>query len=794
MIKSLFLINLRTATKNFFFFALNTIGLSIGIAACLLCLLHIEYERSYDSFHSNSDQIFRLVTGDVADGSGWVKVSAPIPPLLKDEIPEVQNFSRLARITYNPKITVQFDDKIFNEDKFFMADPAILKIFNFPLESGNKEKVLVDLNRVLLSHSAATKYFGDEDPIGKNIRVNDQFDFEVEGVFSDVPVNSHMDFDFLISFQNLERVFPGTSLSGNWGQFNYYAYLRLYEVANIKAAEEKIREIKVDIGEESEFELSELGLQALGDIHFQDNRGNLKASYNPRYLYIYAAIALAILLISFINFVNLGIAGSTKRIKEVGVRKVMGASRSQLIFQFILESTVVTFVALVLSLVLTDNIFLPLTNSLLNSSITIDYLEPVFIFSMLLLLALISISSGAYMAFFVSSFKPVEAFKGDLRIGSKGSVFKNLLLGIQFSISIMLIFGSVFIYQQLLFLKNKDIGMDTNQVVNIALYNKVAREKAQLLKASFSQFTWINSISASRFTAGAANWNQTVWWEGQEEDVSMFLIMADRNIVDVLDLELVEGEKSRIEAPMKEGETRYLLNESAVELIGWENAVGQSFTAFGQNRIQTVFGVVKDYNFRSLHHNVAPCALVVTESLLPSNLLVKFQIKDYKMALGELEQKFGEIVPDTPFEYTFLDDEFGKLYEAENRTAKIVGFLTVIAIVLALLGLYGLLTFVVQERTKEMAIRKVLGVQLRGIIYLLSNDFMKLLLIANIIAIPVVWVVISNWLNSFNYRIDINPGLFLAASSVIWVFVFLIIGLNVLQVSKIDPIKGLKYE
>jgi len=311
MVRNYILVAFRTLSRNIFFFSINTIGLGIGIAACLLCFVHIRYELGYDEFNERGHQVFRIVTGDMASGSGWVKVSAPIPPLLRDEIPEVEDFARFAKITYDPKITVRYEDRVYNEDKFFMGDPQLFEIFSYRFVSGYNAEILNDPNSVVIAESVALRYFGDEDPIGKIVNVNNQFDFEVAGVFEDIPFNSHISFDFLISFENLEKVLPGMSLTGNWDQNNYFAYLLLHEGTNQETATRKMQEIKVDLGNNAEFEMVDLALQPLADIHFQDNRGNQKMSYDAKYLFIYSAIALAILIVSFINFVNLTIAGST---------------------------------------------------------------------------------------------------------------------------------------------------------------------------------------------------------------------------------------------------------------------------------------------------------------------------------------------------------------------------------------------------------------------------------------------------------------------------------------------------
>ena len=794
MIRNYFLVSIRALMRNLFFFGINTIGLAVGIAACLLCYLHIRYELSYDQHFPKSDRIYRFVTGDVPGGDGWVKVSAPIPPLVKENVPELDDYARFTKVTYDPKITVGYEEKVFNEADFFMADPSFLEIFDVAMISGSRTTALADKSSVVISASSARKYFGEEDPVGKVITLNEKFDFAVTGVFEDVPHHSHFDYDFLISFQNLETIFPGTRLDGNWGQFNYFAYALLHEGADPSAAEQKMRSVSIEISEENEFTLEDLAFQPLSDVHFQDNRGNLKVAYDKKYLFIYVAVALAILTVSIINFVNLSIAGSTKRVREVGLRKVVGASRTQIMGQFITESFLISILAMGIAVLLMEQLLLPATNDILDSRISISYTQSGFIIPAAGITLLIAISSGSYIAFFVTSFQPIESIKGAFKIGTRGATFKNILLGIQFTISIMLIISSIFIYRQLIYMKNKDLGLEPGQVLNVALYNQEAREQAELLKSEIGKFSWAEHVSGTRFVPGGANWNNSVWWEGQEENESMFLIMIDEKTIETLDMELLEGDIEAIKKPVTDNEVRYILNESALNTIGWESAVGKAFTAFGQDRIKPISGVVKDFNFRSLHHNVAPCVLVVSSWTLPSQLFVKLSTTDYSSAVASTEEVFRNLVPSTPFEYSFLDSQFDRLYKSEDRTARIVAFLTIVAIVLALLGLYGLMTFVVQERTREMAIRKVLGVSPHQIPGLLSRDFLKLLIAANIISIPVVWLVLNNWLQNFNYRVSLDVLTFVWSSALIWIFVLLTISVNVVQVLRIDPVRGLKYE
>lgn len=781
--------SIRSLVRNKFYLFLNVFGLSIGIAACLLCYLHINYELSYDQYNSNADNIYRLVTGDVKGGNGWVKVSAPMPPTLKKGVPEIERFTRLTNITRDPQVTVEYNRAIFSESKFFLADPDILKIFDIPLIRGQKDEVLADQNSVILSASMAKKYFRNDDPVGKTLRVDDQFDFQVSGVFEDVPFNSHFDFDFLISFENLERVLPGTSTTSNWGQFNYSAYLLLADGSNPDQVQAKIQATEVNIGTNRNFDLGQIGIQPLSEIHFVDNRGNQKQAYNFKYLYIYGAIAIAILFISFINFVNLSIAGSTKRIKEVGVRKVVGANRGELILQFISESFLIALFATIVSLLLSQFLFIPAVNNLMSSQIALNFTDPLMIAVILGLLLLIAFSSGSYIAFFIAAAQPINALKGMHKAGNRGKIFKSLLLGIQFCISTVLILSSVFIYQQLQFLGTKDLGMSKDQIVNVALSNSTAQENSELIASRFSQISGVRDVAGSNFVPGAANWNQTVWWEGQEEPISMFLIGVDEQFIKTVDMELVEGD---LEAILTNQSSQYVLNEAAVKRIGWESALGKSFSASGASNAIPISGVVKDYNFRSLHHGIDPCVLVISPRRKHSQLVVKLDGANVRALLGQLQNAFLEVLPEMQFEYTFMDAGFARLYEAENRTSKIVGALTVVAIMLAVLGLYALLSFALQERTRELAIRKVLGVKLKQILMLLSNNYVRLLIAANIIAIPLTWYMLNEWLNNFNYRIDLSILTFGLITALTFLLIYMIAGIKTFQSNRINPTEALR--
>ena len=796
MLKNYLLIQLRIIAKKPILSFFTILGLTLGIAACLLAYLHIQHELSFDSHNDKRAQVYRIVNGDLSSGDGWVKVSTPIPPLLTEQIPEIQNYFRLTRVTYDPKITVQSGVDVFNEANVYMADRAIFDILTLPILEGDASSPLNTPSDILISKEIKQKLFGDEAAIGQPLIVGGIHNFIVTGVFENYQSQSHLNLDYLVSFDNLEKIIPGTSLTGNWGQFNYFAYVELTDgnTSTELMAENKIKSTIISLDENNSMRLEDMNLQPLKDIHFVANRGNEKTAYDKKYLYIYSAVALAILLISVINFINLTVAASTKRISEVGVRKVVGAGRAQLIVQYFSESLLTTVLALVAALVLTNSLLLPWTNAVLDSNIVLNLTDVNLMVTLVGLCVLIALLAGSYISMFITSFSPSQALKGAVKIGGKGNFFKNALLTLQFTISLILILSSLFIYSQLRYIQNKDLGLNTEQIINISLYNQDSREKAGILKTEIERLPFVESVTATRFTAGKANWHQTSWWEGQEEEESMSVIIADQDFVKTLKLNLVEGSHDAIEANNEAYKVKYILNKAAVEHIGWESAVGRQFSIAGDGGKSPILGVVENFNYQSLHEEVAPVVLAYYNSVKPGQLMVRVKSENYQNALAELSNTFSGVVSNTPFEYQFLDEQFASLYEAENRTGKVVGFITIIAIVLALMGVYGLVSFAIQERTKEMAVRKVLGVRLKSIAALLSKGYVTLLLVANIIAIPIVYFVLNNWLNNFSYRIELAPWLFVAGSALVWIFVGITVSLNVYQVTRIDPVKGLRYE
>ncbi len=792
MFKNYLLTAWRTLARNKWVSLISILGLSVGMATGLLSYLHIRYEQSFDRFHPKSDRIYRIVTGDVATGEGWVGISAPIPPKMKADIPEIEDFVRLCKLRRDGKVVVHHDNQYFNEADFYLADASLFTVFNFPLLRGTAGQVFATPDGMVISRSTAAKLFGDQDPMGRVVRINNEHEFRVTGVMEDTPSNSHIDLDYVVSFRNLETLLPGTSLDGSWGQYNYYGYALLRPGADPAAVVRKVRAIRVPL-KENTHSFESLGLQPLTDIHFVHNRGNLKLSYNPRYLYIYGAAALGLILISLVNFINLKTAGSSRRVKEVGVRKTIGASRPQLMGQFISEAFVLCLLSLGLAVGLMRFFLLPYINNLFGADMNFDFLNPLNLALGLAFALAVSLVSGGYIGFFVTSFAPVKVLKGQVKTGSGSGVgLRDVLLGVQFLVSVVLIASSLIIGKQMRHVSDMNLGLNPDQVVNIPLYTRVEPEKRDLLKNELGSLPRVQKVSLNSFNPGTANWNQTVWWEGQEEPESMFIISVDADFFETVDLRLLEGDPGLIRKNITDRFT-YVLNESAKNHLGWDQAAGKLFSAFGDEGRRSISGVIGNFYFQSLHNEVKPCVLVVGD-LTASQLYLRLEAADIGQTLEAAQQKLAALIPGLPFEYTFLDEEFARLYTAEEQARKIISFYTLICILLAVFGLYGLVTFEINERTKEIAIRKILGGSTYHIGSLLSRNFIRTALITGALGIPAAWWLMDRWLANFTYRIGIDALTIAAPVLLLSGLVILTVLLKVWSSKRRDPVGELRYE
>lgn len=790
MIKNYFSVALRQLVRYRSSNLVNILGLAFGLACCMMCYVHIRFQYSFDAFHANRERVFRLVTGDAATTESWVKIAAPIPPKLLTDIPELSAFIRFNNVSWNEKVTVECNDRVFLEPSFMMADPAFFEVFSFPLLSGQPAEVLRRPEGVVISESVATKLFGKEDPMNKIVRLKDnEIDFQVTGVMKDLPPNTHMRADYIVSFENLERLL-GKGRADAWGEFNYFCYLVLDERAIPADVQQKIQAISVQLPGRDEISFSDFRLQPITDVHFQHSRGNMLPSYDKRYIYIFLTLAVSVLIIAVMNYFNLATMLSMKRARELGVRKSIGASNTQLFFQLIAENVGIVFLSLFIGIVLLE-LLRPPASAVLDTPLIVNYGDPAFIATVLLVTTLLGLISGAYLAFYVTAFQPGAILKGLVNRGTRSTRLQNGLIFAQFVLSLMLITCSMVVTRQMKYLNEKDLGFDPDGIINVSLSRDITPAQTDVLKAELRKSSAVADVATSDFVPGRANWHQTVWWEKQQAPTSMFIIAADKDFVDALHIKFVEGSGEELTSST---EVQYLLNESAVREIGWDVAKGKMLSPFGESNKQPVAGVIKDFNYTSLHNAVAPLVLVVYKDRKFSQLSVRLSGADLPSAVAQVNEVYARVTAGMPFDFRFMDESIGNLYKAEMQMNGIVSVLTLVAVAFALLGIYTLISFSIENRTKEIAIRKVLGISPSSLIRLFSATYFRLALLAAVVAVPVCWQLLAEWLSRFDYRVGLDPLLFVFAIGSLTIAISLIGTIKYVAMRKINPAQSLKYE
>lgn len=786
--KNYFLTLLRQLSKYRSTYTINILGLAFGLACCLVCFVHIRYEYSFDQFHSEGKQLYRMVNGDPATVDHWVKTAAPIPPKLKAEVPEVESFTRLHSVTHDEKVLVEYDGELLLEPNFLMADPNFFDVFNFPLITGSASS-LAEQNSVFLSETAAARILGDN-PIGKVIRLKDlQLEFLVKGIFKDLPSNTHLRCDFLISFENLDRVF-GKGSSESWNQYNYFAYIKLQQGADVVTVNNKIQALTQELPGTSQVSFKKFQLQPVTDIHFQHNRGNMLPAYDIRYLYIFGTMALSVLVICLMNYFNISAMLSIKRMKEVGIRKSIGATTAQLNRQFLLESLGLSTISLLLCVLLVE-LLKPLLSSLLASPVRIPYTDPYFVLFTVVLFGLLVVVCCAYLVFHVNRIQSVSMVKAATGKTAQSGLVQHTLIFFQFGISTMLLISSYVIVTQMRFLQSKNLGFDKEQVIRVNVPKGIDAATRSSLKNEVAKSGNVEQAAFSDFVPGKSNWNNSTWWEGQTEPESMSIITAGMDFIPTMKIDLVEG---NLEELRSSTEIQYLVNEAALEQIGWATGKGRFISPFGEQRKKAILGVVKDFNFRSLHNKIAPLVLVVYPDRTFSQLYVRLTPGGVKKGIEETETAFKSLIPGLPFEFSFLDESIDKLYEAETRMEDIVVVLTMVSVIFALLGIYTLISFAIENRMKEVAIRKVLGISANQLIGLFTTSYFKLAVMSGLLVIPVCWKLAAEWLTHFDYRIEPSISGFFG---ILLIMVVLVAGIGLvkyLSIDRINPAATLRSE
>jgi ABC-type antimicrobial peptide transport system permease subunit len=784
MFKNYLKIALRNLINQKAYSFINITGLAVGMACFILILLWVQDELSYDRFHENTENLYRVVDHEkYSNGEELYFTSNPavLGPILKEEYPEILEFARFIR---GRNIITHYGEKRINDDGFAFADPSFFSLFTFPLVEGDKENVLSGPYSLVISEETARKYFGEKNPIGKTIRIDNRLDFKISAVAKNVPANSHLQFKFLAPFTTIKEF--GGELEG-WNSFAYATYILLDKNGDYREVSRKIEDV---VRQRDEKSIVSLSLQSIKDVHlYSSHIWGLGGDGDIKYVYIFSIIAVFILLTACINFMNLATARSARRAKEVGLRKVVGAAREEIIFQFLGESILIAFIALSFSIALVD-LMLPYFNSLSGKQLDLTVGGNFNIIIMMLGTVIATgIIAGSYPALFLSGFQPVTALKGALNLGVKGSAFRKILVSFQFVLTIVLIIGTLVFNRQLHFIRNQKLGFNEEFVLSITLKGDLT-QKTGFLKNELMRNGDIVNVSAVSDLPTRIRVSMIVdEWEGRDADEQYLshLFYADQDFPNTMQMEMVQG-RFFSEDIASDTANGVVINEAALGVMGMDSPVGKNI--FEKREI---IGVIKDFHFSSLHHKISPLVIAYSDRDFRF-LMVKLKPGDISRAVNSLESTWNSVAPEFPLEFQFLDEHIDMLYRADRRIEKIVNTFTVLALFIACLGLFGLVSFVASQRTKEIGIRKVLGATIPGIFVLLSKEFIKWVLMANIIAWPIAYYFMNKWLGEFAYRIDLSIWLFVFSGGLALVIALATVSYQAIKAAIANPVEALRYE
>ncbi len=802
---------MKIALRNFFkhkgFSFINVFGLAVGIACCLLILLFVVDELSYDKYHEKADRIYRAGLYGFIGGNEFngVVTASPMAQTLVEEYPEVEAATRARNFGFP---VFRYADKVFSEERVFWVDPGFFDVFTVPFIQGDQTTALNEPLSIVLTHSMASKYFGNEDPMGKTINADQRRDYLVTGVVEDAPKNTHFHYDFLAALSTYED-----SRSQFWVSNNYYTYFVLREGTSPEAFENKMEDlvkkyvapqiqaaagISLEQFYESGGEYSYF-IQPMTDIHL---RSHLEFEVEPNgdisYVYIFSIIALGILLVACINFVNLATARSSTRAREVGVRKTLGSNRPQLIRQFLAE-TILTSLLAVLAALLLVQLFLPIFNNLTGKQVAIPYLDNVYTIPLLVgLVVVIGLLAGLYPAFFVAAFDPVAVLKTETPGSLKKSNMRNVLVVFQFTVSIVLIVGTLVVQRQLNYIQNKNLGFNKEQIVIVKktddLSDRLRTFKQELLNnPNILGATNTSTLFGSNFGNSAFRLAE----ESGEDTHLLWTFFSDADFVQTYQIEMAAGRY--FEEGREADNQAVVINETAVRELGLEDPVDAQIVALGNTQAQeqrlNIIGVVKDFHFESLHTQIRPMIIAMYgEGNRGRFVSVRIGPENIRETMGFIENTWRKFALNQEFEFEFMDDYFGRVYENEQRTGRIFLYFSILAIFIASMGLFGLASFVTTQRTKEIGIRKVLGASDSQIVALLSTQFAKWVLLGNLLAWPIAYVLMRNWLRQFAYRGGISIFSFLGASAIVLIFALLTVSTQTLKAASANPASSLKYE
>ncbi len=787
---------LRHLFRHRVYSAINVLGLAIGLASCILIMLYVQDELSYDQHHERRDRIYRIVVSDTAEGrtDEWARTPSAWGPLLMEEYPEIERFTR-----WKPPDSswlIGYEEKSYEEKYFIFADSTVFDIFTFPLVQGNPETALTKPNTVVVSETIATMVFGNENPIGKVISADEIYMFTVTGIMRDMPKNSHFRADFLASFSTLAAsgIYNEPTTIQDMDR-TLYTYLLIQEGYALEDLEDKLPQFPVrHLGERLETLGMEFRpyLQPLTDIHLHSNlKLEIKANSDIRYVYIFTSVAIFMLLIACVNFMNLSTARSARRAQEVGIRKVLGAHRVQLIGQFIGESVLFSFIALAVALALVL-LLLPEFNRFSGKTLVLNY-ETTWLMPALLAIALCTgIIAGGYPAFVLSSFRPVAALSGALKTGVSQPLFLKALITLQFVVSIIISIGTLVILEQLEYMRNKNLGFDKEQLVVIRLPDNEAVQGYPAFKNKVLQYPEIVNLSITTSVPGRLTSTSFIQPEGYiVEDTPLIPnIWTGFDFVETMGIEITSGRS--FSRAVASDNYSVLVNETAVRTFGWEDPIGKTFTYTHTPDYPPmhVVGVMADFHYHTLHQRIEPLLILFYEG--GDTMVARLRGQSLTRGLEILQDQWHEAYPNHPaMESYFLDQDLEQKYAAEQRLGSVFIAGAALSILIACLGLLGLASYMAEQRTREIGVRKAVGATVSNIVLLLSGDFTKLILLAFAIGVPISYYIMQGWLEGFPYRIEISLWMFILTGLAALLITWLTVGYHALKAATANPADAL---
>ena len=794
MIKNYFKIAFRNLWRHKGFSIINIVGLAVGMTACFLIFMYVKFELSYDKFNQNFGQIYRLNT-DIktpSDVLHWSSASPPMGPAIQADYPEVKANARL----FGASFLVESNNEKFQENNISFADPAIFRIFSFPFVQGDPERALREPFSIVLTETIAKKYFGNDNALGKILRLNAKQPVTVTGVVKDVPLNSHFSFDMLISSSTMEKM-KLIDMS-EWGNFSNNTYLLIPDENAASKLQAKLPAFLLKHISEDKRRKGynfKLFVEPLKEVYMDTFRG-APVNGSVSNVYIFSIVAIFILLIACINFINLTTARATERAKEVGIRKVIGAEKGQLTAQFLGESVIICMISFIFS-VLLSMLLLPLFNQLAGKIISHNIIEHGYILILLLTAIIIGFLAGIYPALVLTKFSISTVLKGRFNSSVKGIVLRKGLVVVQFTISIVLIVGTIIVYNQLNYMRNQSLGFQKDQMMILDFNgDSVARSRSESIKHELKQIPGVLSASGSGTTPG--NGNSVAYTEAESKSgslipINMNFYEVDYDFIPQYDIKMIAG-RAFSTAFATDSTKAFIINETAVKNLGYassKDAIGKKITQWG--RIGTIIGVAQDFHFESLQQNVKALSMRINAS--NSNVFtLKLKGGNIPHTIAAITNKWKMLVPERPLTYYFLDQNFNKQYATEDRFGKLFMYFAVLAIMISCLGLLGLASYSTLQRTREIGIRKVLGATVPGIVNMLSKEFLYLVIIAAIIAFPLAWFGMHNWLKDFAYRINIGWWVFAVAGIIALMIAITTVSFQAIRAALANPVKSLRSE